>query len=126
MDTRRKILTVDAARAVTPARPLALVAGYFDVLRAEHARELEAVRRSTSAAALMVVVLPLDGELQSLAARAALVAAMRMVDYVVTGHDSALDLLVRALAPDAVVRLEEADRRRTRQLIEHVRQRQTR
>ena len=43
MDTRNKILTAEAARAL--AGPLTVVTGYFDLLRAEHARELAAIRQ---------------------------------------------------------------------------------
>jgi bifunctional ADP-heptose synthase (sugar kinase/adenylyltransferase) len=126
MDTRRKILTSTAALALGLARPLALVTGHFDVLRAEHARELESIRRRTGAATLMVAVLPLPGELLNQRARAELVAAMRMVDYVVTADGADLDPLIAALAPSSVARLEEADARRTRQLVEHVHRRQIR
>jgi bifunctional ADP-heptose synthase (sugar kinase/adenylyltransferase) len=126
MDTRRKILTPAAALALVPARPLAFVTGHFDVLRAEHARELESVRRGTGAATLIVAVLPLPGELLNQRARAELVAAMRMVDYVVTADGAGLDPLIAALAPSSVARFEEADALRTRQLVEHVQRRQIR
>jgi bifunctional ADP-heptose synthase (sugar kinase/adenylyltransferase) len=126
MDTRRKILTPEAALALDPARPLVLVSGYFDVLRAEHSRELESVRIRTGAATLMVAVLPLPGELLNQRARAELVAAIRVVDYVVTADGAGMDPLIAALAPSSVARFEEADARRTQELVEHVHRRQIR
>jgi len=127
MDTRRKILTPETALALDPARPLVLVSGYFDVLRAEHARELESVRIRTGAATLMVAVLPLPGELLNQRARAELVAAIRVVDYVVTADGAGMDdPLIAALAPSSVARFDEADARRTQELVEHVHRRQIR
>jgi glycerol-3-phosphate cytidylyltransferase-like family protein len=124
MDTRSKILTPAAALALSPARPLVVVKGYFDVLRAGHTRSLDEIRRRTSAAALLVLVLPLDHALLPLAARAELVAALRMVDYVLPGDCEDLDRLVSSLHPVETVSLEDADMRRARQLIEHVHRRQ--
>ena len=125
MDTRRKILTPETALALDLARPLVLVSGYFDVLRAEHARELESVRSRSGAITLMVAVLPLPGELLNQRARAELVAAIRVVDYVVTADGAGMDPLIAALAPSSVARFEEADARRTQELVEHVHRRQT-
>jgi hypothetical protein len=51
---------------------------------------------------------------------------MHMVDYVVTAEDAEVDLLVSALTPSLVLRLEEGDLRRARQLIEHVNRLQNR
>jgi glycerol-3-phosphate cytidylyltransferase-like family protein len=124
MDTRNKILTRAAALALSPARPLVVVKGYFDVLRAAHARELDEIRRRTSAATLLALVLPLDDALLPLAARAELVAALRMVDYVLPGDAEESDRLVSSLGPAETVSLEDADMRRARQLIEHVHRRQ--
>src|ERR1035441_3301872 len=94
VDTRNKILTPAAALALTPPRPLVIVKGYFDLLRAEHVRSLDEIRRRTSAATLLAVVLPLDHSVLALAARAELVAALRMVDYVLLGDCEDLDRLV--------------------------------
>ena len=124
MDTRSKILTPAAALALAPTRPLVIVRGYFDVLRAEHARSLEEIRRRTNAATLLAVVLPLDHGLLTLAGRAELVAALRMVDYVLPGDCEDLNRLVSSLRPAETVSLEDADMRRARQLIEHVHRRQ--
>ncbi|MBZ5582515.1 MAG: hypothetical protein LAQ30_10000 [Acidobacteriia bacterium] len=122
MDTRSKILTLAAARQL-PAR-LAIAAGYFDVLRAEHARELSAIKEH--AAPLLVVVLPLEDGLLGQRARAELAAALRVVDYVVAAGNRDLEPLIDCLQPIRCARLECADARRRRELIEHVRRRHAR
>jgi bifunctional ADP-heptose synthase (sugar kinase/adenylyltransferase) len=119
MDTRSKILTLAEAMELRP--PGAIVSGYFDVLRAEHARELAQVHHHP----LLAVVLPLAGEILSQRARAEMVAALRVVDYVVTADDSDVERLVNGLRPVEFVRLEAAHACRTRQLMEHVHRRQT-
>jgi glycerol-3-phosphate cytidylyltransferase-like family protein len=98
-----------------------VVTGYFDPLLAAHARELAALPRP-----LLVAVLPRAGELLSQRARAELVAGLRVVDYVVIAENTDADALCERLRPAQIVRLEAADARRTRQLMEHVRNRQTR
>jgi len=125
VDTRTKILTSAAAAALEPERPLLLVIGYFDVLRAEHARDLTEARERTGAQSVLVVVLPLASEIVPQAARAGMVAALRMVDYVLPAESEDWESLSGALQPVEIVRLEEADTRRTRQLIEHVHRRQS-
>ena len=123
MDTRSKILSVAAALELPP--PVAIATGYFDVLRAEHARELAGVRHHP----LLVIVLPLSGEILALPARAELVAALRVVDYVVIANYGGLDRLVETLKPVEYTRMEgeHAVRRDRwpRQLMEHVHSRQT-
>ncbi len=117
MDTRSKILTLAAALEIGE-RPITIVIGTFDVLRAAHARELEEAR--TGAARLLVVVLPRAVELLPQRARAELIAALRVVDYVVPAGPNEVDALIHALAPTQVVRLEEADEFRCRQLREEI------
>jgi hypothetical protein len=73
---------------------------------------------------LLAVVLPLAGELLHQRARAELVAALHMVDYVVTTDETDAAGLIESLKPAVLVRLEEADARRIRQLTEHVHRRQ--
>jgi bifunctional ADP-heptose synthase (sugar kinase/adenylyltransferase) len=120
MDTRTKILDVEAA-------PLActVVTGTFDVVQAADARELAGIRARYGARPLLVVVLPLCGELLAQRARAELVAAIRVVDYVVTADANATDALLARLVPGHLVRLETAHAERKRQLMEHVHRRQT-
>ncbi len=103
-----------------------MAAGTFDILRAAHAGELKQVRSRSAAARLLVVVLPAPATTPlAPAGRAELVAALHVVDYVVTADAEDLERLSRAHASAEVVRLEAADGRRMRQLIEHVRRRQT-
>jgi bifunctional ADP-heptose synthase (sugar kinase/adenylyltransferase) len=119
MDTRSKILTFAAALELRP--PLAIATGYFDVLRADDARELAQVRHHP----LLVVVLPLVNEILPQRARAEMVAALCVVDYVVTADDSDVERLVTGLRPVEFVRLEAAGARRAKQLMEHVHRRQS-
>jgi bifunctional ADP-heptose synthase (sugar kinase/adenylyltransferase) len=119
VDTRAKILTLAAALELRP--PLAIATGYFDVLRAGHARELALVRHHP----LLVVVLPVANEILPQPARAELVAALRVVDYVVTADCGDAERLIESLEPVECVRMEAADRSRARQLMEHVHRRQT-
>jgi bifunctional ADP-heptose synthase (sugar kinase/adenylyltransferase) len=128
MDTRSKILSPAAAGQLAgqlPPNSVTVVTGYFDVLRAEHARDLREVRERAPAQPLLVVVLPLAGELLQQRARAELVAALHMVDYVVITDETDAAALIASLKPAALVRLEGADVRRIRQLTEHVHRRQT-
>jgi bifunctional ADP-heptose synthase (sugar kinase/adenylyltransferase) len=124
VDTRSKILSRDAALALPP--PLTLVTGYFDILLAEHARAFQQARDRAPAQPLMVVILTGLRPVLNPRARAELVAALRMVDYVVTADDGDRDSLIEALKPAQLVRLEAADQSRARQLREHVQRRQTR
>jgi bifunctional ADP-heptose synthase (sugar kinase/adenylyltransferase) len=119
MDTRSKILTADAARAL--AGPLAVVTGYFDVLRAEHARELEDIRRRTGARTLLALVLPFSGEVFDIRARARMVAALRVVDYVVIADRPEPDAFLEALRPQTVIHMEAEDARRNREIAERIR-----
>ena len=122
MDTRNKILTLDAALRLP--QPLTVVTGYFDVLRADHVRDLRQARAMAPERPLLAVVLPGEDALLDQRARAEMLAALRMVDYVVPAAGSGLELLQAALPSSQWVRLEAADQRRSRQLMEHVRNRQ--
>src|SRR5215469_6752667 len=86
VDTRSKIVT---AGQVPPAATL--VTGYFDVLRVEHVRALQQVRDRTGDHPLVVAVLPRQRELFHQRARAEMVAALRMVDYVLIANRAGLD-----------------------------------
>jgi heptosyltransferase-2 len=114
-DTRSKIVSAAACGegAVT------IVTGYFDPLLAWHARELESLRGC--AGRLAVVVLPLEGELLSQGARASLVAALRVIDYVLIAGNQDLDTLFAELKPVQIVRLEDEDLRCRNELMERVR-----
>lgn len=128
VDTRIKIL--DRAAAVHVARELrekgkrlVVVTGYFDVLLAD------AVRRLQSRAgdhALMAIVLEPSNPILTISARAELVAALRVIDYVCPATDADTEQLLYELQADEICREELADQRRTEDLAEHVRRRQAR
>jgi bifunctional ADP-heptose synthase (sugar kinase/adenylyltransferase) len=120
MDTRKKILSAGAV-----PRGATVVTGTFDVIRAEDARELEAIHARNSVRPLVALVLPLSGELLPQRARAELVAGLRMVDYVLITDDGPPDALLTLLQPAELVRLEAVHADRKRQLMEHVHRRQT-
>jgi bifunctional ADP-heptose synthase (sugar kinase/adenylyltransferase) len=124
VDTRSKILTPAGVEQLSG--PLTLVTGYFDPLRAAHARELQQVRDRTPGRGLLVAVLTDAAEVLDIGARAELVAALRVVDYVVTVDHEDLDALIKRLRAAEVVRLERADTVRTRQLIADAQRSQTR
>lgn len=125
MDTRNKILSFAGAMALPRGR-LVVVTGTFNPLLAEHARVLAAVRNRTPGHPLLVVVLPATPALLPLRARAELVAAMRMVDYVLASDHAEAEKVIDCLAPVETVYMEADDHVRTSQLIEHVHRRQTR
>ncbi len=120
MDTRTKILAPDAV-----PRAAIVVTGTFDVIRAQDARELAAIRASRPGLPLIAVVTPLADELLPQRARAELAAGLRMVDYVLITDDAHPDSLLASLHPAEVVRLEAVHADRKRQLMQHVHRRQT-
>jgi bifunctional ADP-heptose synthase (sugar kinase/adenylyltransferase) len=124
VDTRSKILNEAAAARLSG--PLTLVTGYFDVLLAEHARELQQVRDRAPDRPMLVALARHPGELLDAAVRAELVAALRVVDYVVTAEHDHLDELIERLRPAELVRLETADLGLTRRLIEDAQRSQKR
>ena len=119
LDTRNKILTPQAAAALSHFG-LTVVSGTFDVLRASLVDDLH---KAASGATLLAAVLPSAFGLASADHRAEMLAAIRVVDYVVITDHAELERLIRTLQPCHVVRLEESDACRTRELIEHVRRR---
>jgi len=119
MDTRNKILTAEAARALPG--PLTVVTGYFDVLRAEHARELARVRRQSGGETLVALVLPYPDEVFDIRARARMVAALQVVDYVVEADRPDARALLAALRPRILYRFEADDVRRNREIVARVR-----
>ncbi len=125
MDTRSKI--IDEARAVEIARELrgnggrlCVATGYFDVLMRDHARRL--AERDQCGKLIVVVHNPRDPILAG-RARAELVAALAVVDYVVLQEQGPEELLSR-LEADQLIRGEEADEQRTQGLIQNVHARQ--
>jgi len=128
VDTRNKI--IDSRTAVEIAcrlrrqsRKLVVVSGYFDVVLAAHARDLEDVRSSSGADAIMVILQPFSPSLLAVPARAELVAALAMVDYVVSAGDDSLEQLLSRLPAERVISRLGADDEVKRLLIEHVQSR---
>lgn len=127
IDTRRKIL--DAVQILALARqwrgegiqPI-VVTGFFDLLQSEHARRLAAI--SVPGRPLLVIVLEPRHPILPAGARAELVAALRMVDYVLLAEFLPLaDGLLREMQvekPEAV-----DDGQLTVELIADVRRRHT-
>ena len=73
----------------------------------------------------MVVLTPPPQPVLSERARAELIAAFGVVDYVVITDETDAAGLIESLKPAVLVRLDTADARRIRQLTEHVHRRQT-
>ncbi len=120
MDTRKKIVSAfDVPRNAT------VVTGTFDVMRAADAQQLAETRGRAPGRPFAVVILPLEDALMNPRARAEVVAALRMVDYVLIADDAHPDALLASLQPAELVRLESVHADRKRQLIEHVHRRQT-
>lgn len=126
MDTRTKIITPEAALELARgARPVALITGYFDVLLAAHVRALAGVRERLPEAILLVAVASPEQPLLEVRARAEMVAALGVVDYVVSLDEGQIDRLLAQLPAACVVRLEAAHQQSMRELIEHVQRRQS-
>jgi bifunctional ADP-heptose synthase (sugar kinase/adenylyltransferase) len=124
VDSRRKIVSVEQAYGL--ARPVVAVTGSFPLLLADHVRALCRVRAECGGATLLVLLVAGNRDWLPLHARAELVAALHMVDYVVIPASELLDHFLDHLRPDRVERWEEADEIRARQFIEHVHSRQAR
>jgi bifunctional ADP-heptose synthase (sugar kinase/adenylyltransferase) len=124
LDTRRKIVTPES---IIHAQPIILVTGFFDPLLASHATRLASLRRDEH---LLAVLLsdPPDPVLP-LRARAELVAALEAVDFVMVAdgdeaHHNSQSEIIELIQPSEIVREEENDRQRRRDLIVHAHARQ--
>ena len=94
MDTRLKIVPYQEVREMLRDRPARWVSGYFDPLLAEHVRRL---RECVKPGQLLVVeVANPEAPLLPQRARAELVAALSMVDYVVLGNGEPANGIVDA------------------------------
>lgn len=123
MDTRTKILGAEAAleaarRVRARGSRLKVVTGYFDPLLAAHARRLREIAGNDGV--VMVAVTDPPRPILPGAARAELVAALSVVDYVILADEAGLGELLGRLGADEVFREEAADERRTQELIRHV------
>jgi bifunctional ADP-heptose synthase (sugar kinase/adenylyltransferase) len=126
MDTRSKIITPEEACALANGdRLVALVSGYFDVLLAASVRELTRVRDSLPEAIVLVAIGTPKQPVLEARARAEMVAALAVVDYVVYLEEEQLAQLACAFPCNRLFRLEAAHQQRMRELIEHVHRRQS-
>ena len=131
MDTRHKI--VDPGTAIAAARlrrrdggRVAAMTGSFDVLLADHARELAALRNGDGRALVVAVLAPSAASVLSDRARAEMLAGLAATDYVVAGVEpAAIEELLAGLAPDVIVRREAEHENRFRRLVDCVRGRQS-
>jgi D-glycero-beta-D-manno-heptose 1-phosphate adenylyltransferase len=112
MDTREKIVSREGLHAILEehrrsSRKIVFANGVFDLLHAGHVRYLQAARAEGD---LLVVGINSDSSTRKLKgegrpilterARAALVAALRVVDYVVIFDELDVNSLLRELQPD--------------------------
>ena len=101
MDTRAKILTPEDARLLR--RPVAAIGCAFNVLRAEHARQIAAWREMVAGHTVLAIVLPVTPELLPRRARAELLAGLRAVQWVTVAD------AIEPFGAEAVLQLTESD-----------------
>lgn len=126
MDTRNKIIPPDRAATLAGelrarGATLKVVTGYFDVLVADHIRRLREI--ADGSGAVFALVLDPPQPLLSSSARAELVAALGVIDYVVPAEEQAARELLSHFQPGEIVREEPADLLRASRLTEHVQRR---
>ena len=115
MDTRAKILT--PPEAANLPLPLRAVVGFFDPLLAAHVRRLNEL--ASPETKLIAVILNPQQPLLDLRARAELVAALAIIDFVVP-MEGDCDAFLRSLPTADIIHEETSDQLRTAHLIEHV------
>lgn len=126
MDTRAKVIHAEAAleaarRVRASGKRVKLMRGYFDPLLAAHARWIREFAEPGSA--LFVRICEPPHPILPARARAELVAAVGMVDYVILSEAPASAGLPDGLEPDEIERKEAVDQRLTDALIQHVQSR---
>jgi bifunctional ADP-heptose synthase (sugar kinase/adenylyltransferase) len=92
--------------------------GQFDPLVADHARRLREIAAPDGA--VFAVVCASERPILPARARAELVAALGMVDYVILPDETSCGDAAEFLRPEELYREQDADLRRTRDLILHV------
>jgi bifunctional ADP-heptose synthase (sugar kinase/adenylyltransferase) len=126
VDTRTKIIKLEEACALArDSQNAVLATGYFDVLLAAHVRELERLHNSLPDALVLVALGTPEQPLLDVRACAEMVAALAIVDYVVSLEDRQMESLLAAFPAERIVRLEAAHEQRMRELIQHVHRRQS-
>ena len=126
MDTRDKIIDCEhaavlAAKLRGEGASIQVVTGYFDVLVAGHIRRLRQI--ASEASKLFVLVLDPPAPVLLARARAEMVAALAMVDYVVPAGKQEAEALLSHFAEREIVREESADLLRAERLSQHVQRR---
>jgi len=126
MDTRDKIIDCEHAAALAAqlrqqGASMQAVTGYFDVLVAEHVRRLRQI--ATGDVTVFVILLDPPAPLLATRARAEMVAALAMVDYVVPAGEQAAEGLLSHFTAAEIVREESADLLRAERLSQHVQRR---
>ena len=123
MDTRTKIITLDKAVEIATAQRTRAVTGYFDPLLAAHAGRLYEIRSAEPPMPLLVVILDPPSPVLGARARAELVSALAVVDYVIILDSAGGEEALSRIPAVEVLREEDADRVRTQALAEHVHRR---
>ena len=123
MDTRNKIVDWPEAENLLRQRgrsgsPLKVVTGYFDPLLAAHSRRLGEI--AGAGGRLLVVLTSPDKPVLPARARAELVAALDVVEFVALPPRESVEGMLTAFPAASVLREEAADTRRTVELIRHV------
>jgi bifunctional ADP-heptose synthase (sugar kinase/adenylyltransferase) len=122
LDTRKKIVSLEqAVRAIREHPGWVAVTGYFDPLTAEHSRRLREIR--TGHSGIVVFLSDPPDPVLSARARAELIAALAMVDYVVLPQERASSGSSLLDAGLPVLREEEADEARFKNLLRRVQER---
>lgn len=117
LDTRTKI--VDAACAPSQG---ALVTGFFDPVTVQHLRRLKQIRERCGIVTILLSDPP--APILEAHARAEVLAALDVVDYVVLPQERALSVDLFARKGDySVFREEDADRARFQSLVDYIHQR---
>jgi bifunctional ADP-heptose synthase (sugar kinase/adenylyltransferase) len=123
LDTRRKIVDVEQARALAAESggSLRIVTGYFDPLLAGHAAALAEGR--VGAGGLLLLLRTPPDPLLPLRSRVELVAALRTVDWVAAIPGDTIPEWVRALPASRLVSFESDDEDRRSAFLRHIHER---
>ncbi len=127
MDSRGKIVAPAQAleilgRARSAGQTARLVIGHFDPLLPAHGRRLAEI--AAPGGLLVVLVTDPPDPILPTRARAELVAALRVIDWVLLGDSTGVEELIGQLETDQVFCEEAADLRRAEDFRSHVRARQ--
>jgi hypothetical protein len=122
VDTREKIVQLETLPALLSIGEWSAIAGLFDPLTLVQAERLASI--ALAGRRLAVIVIPDDRALLSSHARATLIAALREVDAVSIAEPEQLNRICSELPSVHVYYDKQAERLRSAEFIELVRQRQ--